>query len=140
MALGGLWLGAAVICDPELFASEQRRRHRGEVDSVGLALGHPEYPNAVTYLAIAQVLGLQNLLDAPVQRGEVIVEQAGLETVQKLLGGQEGKQLIGLEPEPRQLVFSFRRRVVVTIACFVILDRGVEEESHGFDDALRGGP
>lgn len=110
------------------------------MDSVGLALGHPEYPNAVTCLAIAQVLGLQDPLDAPVQRGEVIVEQAGLETVQKLLGGQEGKQLIGLEPQPRQLVFAFRRRVAVTVACFVILDGGVKKQAHGFDDALRGGP
>lgn len=110
------------------------------MDSVGLALGHPEYPNTVTYLAIAQVLGLQNPLDAPVQRGQVLVEQPGLEIMQELLGGQEGEQLIGLEPEPRQLVFAFRRRVVVTIACFVILDGGIEEEAHGFDDAFRGGP
>jgi len=110
------------------------------MDSVGLALGHPEYPNAVTRLAIAQVLGLQNPLDAPVQRAEVLVEQPGLQIMEELLGSQEGKQLIGVEPEARQLVFAFRRGVVVTVACLVILDGGIEKEAHGFDDAFRGGP
>lgn len=72
------------------------------------------------------MLSGQDSLYALFERGQLVVQQAGLQGMQKLLQGDECGELLTGKPEAGQVVAAIGRIVAVAAELFVENQRGAE--------------
>jgi len=103
------------------------------------ARGHGEDADACGGLACAEVGGAKQLVQAVLQRAQMVVQQAGLKVLQQLVEGDEGEQFFGGEPQTGQVMMAVGAVVTITAAFRLVDQRGAEAVAQVGDQAGEGG-
>jgi hypothetical protein len=90
---------AVVVIDLETVALQDGAGDGLKVAEVFLSSGGGKDADALRGLARAQMVAVQQLVDAGLQRSQVVVEQPGLEVGEQVFQRDEGVQFRGGEPQ-----------------------------------------
>ena len=144
-ALGGNFAGAGlvafavVVVDREPVALQDGMGDGLEVARVFSAGGEAEQTDALGGFACAEVLAFQQLVDADLQRAQMVVEQAGFQMGQQVFKGDEGEQFVGAEPQAGQGVAAVGGFLAIAVAVLVVDERCAEFVAQIGDQAGQGG-
>lgn len=104
------------------------------------ACGHGENAYTPHRFARAESLTVEDLFDACLQRGEMLVQQSRLHLFQEPLNGKKGVEFGGVEPEAGKFIGpSFLSGVLVAVVTAVVVDRRAKEVAHILDDTAKRG-
>ena len=152
LAFGGLVGAARPVAHPQPAPLHQRLRHRREGIPGGEPLPRREDAHAPAQFREGAAGIAQQLLQLTAQCRHRFREQARAHLLQQGVHGQQGVQLLGREPQARQLETGTARGVAVAVLRLVVLDgravavaqvfhvahEGRARDLQGVEEMLRG--
>lgn len=138
-AAAGFVALAVVVIDLEAVALQDGAGEGLKVAEVFLARGGGKDADALGGFARAQVIAVQQFVDAGLQWPQVVVEQAGFEVGEQVFQRDEGLQFGGGEPQAGECVAAVGGVVAIAAAFAVMDERGAEAVAQVGDQAGEGG-